>query len=140
MEQLKARVRDNLWQEDSSKSVREGKAEPKLLRFSLRVTRMDKIINKYIRGAAQIQWFQDTVVGTGEDAEGETGVNHVLRDVRQNEQSNLSSSSSAIIFLNLYCIQMFQCITLLQGDWIVPFPFIHHILVNCQSEQCGWNW
>lgn len=63
---------------------------------------MEKIINKYIRGAAQIQWFQDTVVGTGEDAEGETGVNHVLRAVRQNEQSNLSSSSSAIIILNLY--------------------------------------
>lgn len=63
---------------------------------------MEKIINKYIRGAAQIQWFQDTVVGTGEDAEGETRVNHVLRAVRQNEQSNLSSSSSAIIILNLY--------------------------------------
>uniref|UniRef100_A0A3Q4N609 Ig-like domain-containing protein n=1 Tax=Neolamprologus brichardi TaxID=32507 RepID=A0A3Q4N609_NEOBR len=99
----------------------------------------NKHVFSFPEGAAQIQWFQDTVVGTGEDAEGETGVNHVLRDVRQNEQSNLSSSSSAIIILNLYCIQMFQCITLLQGDWIVPFPFIHHILVNCQSEQCGWN-
>ena len=32
-------------------------AELKMLRFSLGVTRMDKITNEYIRGTAQVGWF-----------------------------------------------------------------------------------
>lgn len=36
-------------------------AEVKMLRFSLRVTRMDKIRNEYIRGSAQAEWFGDKV-------------------------------------------------------------------------------
>lgn len=41
--------------------ARTKRQEAELLRFSLGVARMDKTINKYIRGKAQVQWFLDTV-------------------------------------------------------------------------------
>ena len=38
--------------------------ELKMLRYSLRVMRMDRMRNKYIRGIAQVGRFRDTVRGT----------------------------------------------------------------------------
>ena len=97
-------------------------AELKMLRFSLGVTRMDKIRNEYIRGTAQGEKFGEK---TREARLRWYG--HLRRKddgyIPSGYATGLSSSLSLIL---LYCIVIYPVYHL---SWIVKYPVYHISLI-----------